>query len=134
MKRQINDEVCICCLEDISNMFERGKKDCAGAALAFQQKFIDALQYAIKELRKKVKNGEDAIVIKLAEQQTGEWLYGEDNGQDGWFCSKCEFFVPWYYQYYENDVDFIRDYKACPHCLAKMVTYTGKGGEEDERL
>ena len=57
----------------------------------------------------------------------GEWIYGEDEcGQDGWFCSECEFFVPWYYQYYEKDIDFIRDYKVCPHCLAEMVTYTGK--------
>ena len=57
----------------------------------------------------------------------GEWVYGEDDcGQDGWFCSECNFFVPWYYQYYEKDVDFIRDYKVCPHCIAEMVTYTGK--------
>jgi hypothetical protein len=67
----------------------------------------------------------------------GEWIYGEDDcGQDGWFCSECNFFVPWYYQYYEKDIDFIRDYKACPYCLAEMVTYTGKdrdtkGGEEE---
>lgn len=57
----------------------------------------------------------------------GEWIYGEDDcGQDGWFCSECGFFVPWYYQYYEKDINFIRDYKACPHCLAEIVTYTGK--------
>lgn len=57
----------------------------------------------------------------------GEWIYGEDDcGQDGWFCSECNFFVPWYYQYYGKDVDFIRDYKGCPHCLAEMITYTGK--------
>lgn len=67
----------------------------------------------------------------------GEWYYGEDEcGQDGWFCSECGFFVPWYYQYYEKDINFIRDYKACPHCLAEMVTYTGKdrdtkGGAEE---
>lgn len=52
MNRQINDEACIRYLEDISKMFERGKENCAGAALEFQQKYIDALQYAIKELRK----------------------------------------------------------------------------------
>lgn len=62
----------------------------------------------------------------------GEWIYGEDDcGQDGWFCSKCDFFVPWYYQYYGKDIDFIREYKACPHCLAEMVTYTGK--DRDKR-
>ena len=69
------------------------------------------------------------------ERSQGEWVYGEDEyGQDGWFCSECGFFVPWYYTYYENDIDFIREYKACPDCLAKMITYTGKdrdtkGGE-----
>jgi hypothetical protein len=62
-------------------------------------------------------------------RQTGEWVYGEDDcGQDGWFCSKCRFFVPWYYKYYYNS-DFIRDYKTCPCCDAKMVSYTGKKGE-----
>lgn len=61
---------------------------------------------------------------------SGEWIYGEDDsGQDGWFCSECKFFVPWYYQYYEKDVDFIWDYKVCPHCLAGMVTYTGKDSD-----
>ena len=63
----------------------------------------------------------------VEERPQGEWQYGEDEcGQDGWFCSECGFFVPWYYQYYENDINFIREYKACPHCLAEMVTYTGK--------
>ena len=61
------------------------------------------------------------------ERPQGEWIYGEDDcGQDGWFCSECDFFVPWYYQYYEKDIDFIRDYKVCPHCKAEMITYTGK--------
>ncbi len=65
--------------------------------------------------------------LKDAERPQGEWYYGEDEcGQDGWFCSECGFFVPWYYTYYKNDIDFIREYKACPHCLAEMVTYTGK--------
>lgn len=60
------------------------------------------------------------------EQPPGEWNYGEDKyGQDGWFCSKCGFFVPWYYQFYKNS-DFIRDYKVCPYCESKMITYTGK--------
>lgn len=72
-----------------------------------------------------IKNGE--LVVQTEKRPTGEWIYGEDDcGQDGWFCSECDFFVPWYYEYYEKDIDFIREYKACPHCLAEMVTYTGK--------
>lgn len=73
------------------------------------------------------KKGKIAEILKANTRPQGEWIYGEDDcGQDGWFCSECGFFVPWYYQYYEKDIDFIRDYKACPHCLAEMVTYTGK--------
>ena len=60
------------------------------------------------------------------ETSKGEWIYGEDNqGQDGWFCSECNFFVPWYYEYYINATDFIREYSMCPHCKAEIVTYTG---------
>jgi hypothetical protein len=74
----------------------------------------------------------DLAIKALEERPQGEWIYGEDDcGQDGWFCSECGFFVPWYYQYYEKDIDFIREYKACPHCLAEMVTYTGK--DEDTK-
>ena len=54
----MNNEAWSCYLEDISKMFERGKENCAGAALEFQQKYIDALQYAIKVLRKKVTEDE----------------------------------------------------------------------------
>ena len=64
-------------------------------------------------------------------RKTGEWIYGEDScGQDGWFCSKCRFFVPWYYKYYD-DMDFISEYKTCPHCDAKMISYTGKESKSD---
>ena len=69
------------------------------------------------------------------ERPQGEWYYGEDEcGQDGWFCSECDFFVPWYYEYYEKDIDFIREYKACPHCLAEMVTYTGKDRDTEYKV
>lgn len=56
----------------------------------------------------------------------GEWIYGEKDGADGWYCSECEFHVPWYYEYYGLDnINFIRDYHTCPHCGAKMLKYTG---------
>ena len=74
--------------------------------------------------------------IELLEQpkrQEADWIYGEDScGQDGWTCSECGFFVPWYYEYYKN-IDFIWKYKTCPCCDAKMVSYTGKKGEENEQ-
>ena len=64
----------------------------------------------------------------IEERKKGKWLYGEDDsGQDGWFCSECGFFIPWYYSYCGlNNIDFIRDFHTCPSCDAKMLTYTGK--------
>ena len=85
----------------------------------------DKLKELTDDIVRQIQNGE--LVMVTESETQGEWIYGEDDcGQDGWFCSECGFFVPWYYQYYEKDINFIRDYKACPHCLAKMVTYTGK--------
>lgn len=77
-------------------------------------------------------NIDDLPEVNTQNRQTGEWIYGEDDcGQDGWTCSECGFFVPWYYKYYDN-IDFISDYKTCPCCDAKMVSYTGKKEEENE--
>ena len=65
------------------------------------------------------------------DRKKGEWTYGEHDGQDGWFCSECGFFIPWYYDFYGLDnINFIRDYHTCPCCDAKMVKYTGMRGEE----
>ena len=53
------------------------------------------------------------------------WTYMEDkSGQDGWRCSNCRFFVPWYYEYYESNY-FIDEYCFCPRCGAEMRAYTG---------
>ena len=55
----------------------------------------------------------------------GKWLYMEDKyGQDGWRCSICKFFIPWYYSYYKN-ADFIANYHYCPRCSSKMISHTG---------
>jgi hypothetical protein len=70
------------------------------------------------------------------ERKKGEWIYGEDDGQDGWYCSECNGFVPWDYEFYGLDnIDFIRDFKTCPFCDTKMITYTGADmrGEENAR-
>lgn len=68
------------------------------------------------------------------ERKNGEWIYGENGGQDGWFCSECGFFVPWYYEYYGlNNIDFIADFHTCPKCDSKMLKYTGMRSEQDER-
>ncbi len=48
----MTDKSCIRCLEDIVNLFERGKENCAEQALDIHQQYIDALQYAIQKVRK----------------------------------------------------------------------------------
>ena len=59
-------------------------------------------------------------------RQTAEWIYGEKDGADGWYCSKCGFHIPWYYEYYGlNNINFIRDFHTCPHCDSRMMKYTG---------
>ena len=65
-------------------------------------------------------------------ERKGKWIYGENDGQDGWYCSECGFFIPWDYDYYGlGNIDFISDFVACPHCEAKMVSYTGKGEDHE---
>ena len=59
-------------------------------------------------------------------RKTAEWVYGEKDGADGWYCSECKFHIPWYYEYYGlNNINFIRDFHTCPHCDSKMMKYTG---------
>ncbi len=67
------------------------------------------------------------------ERKKGRWIYGEYDGQDGWYCSECGGFVPWDYDYYGLDnIDFIKDFKTCPRCDARMISYTGmEEGEQD---
>ena len=69
-----------------------------------------------------------ADILALLKEQKAEakWIYGEDEtGVDGWHCSECNFFEPWFYDFTE-DVDFIRFYEHCPRCGRKMTSYTGK--------
>ena len=68
----------------------------------------------------------DTKAEEVAQRKTAEWVYGEKDGADGWFCSECGFHVPWYYDYYGLDnIDFIRDFHTCPCCDSKMLKYTG---------
>jgi ribosomal protein S27AE len=51
-----------------------------------------------------------------------KWTYGEDeSGKDGIFCSNCEGFVPWDYEYYDSPDELISDNPICSHCGAKMI-------------
>ena len=50
-----------------------------------------------------------------------KWTYGEDeSGKDGIFCSNCEGFVPWDYEYYDSPDELISDNPICSHCGAHM--------------
>ena len=71
----------------------------------------------------KIKLTKDALALL---KQEAEWIYGEDEtGADGWHCSYCGFFEPWFYEF-TDDIDFIRLYSFCPSCGRRMTSYTGK--------
>ena len=64
--------------------------------------------------------------LELLKEQEAEWIYGEDEtGVDGWRCSECDFFEPWFYDF-DDDIDFIKRYEHCPKCGRRMTSYTGK--------
>ena len=67
-----------------------------------------------------------AIALLKEREPEAKWIYGEDEtGVDGWRCSECNFFEPWFYEF-TDDIDFIRFYGHCPSCGRKMTSYTGK--------
>lgn len=49
-----------------------------------------------------------------------KWIYGEHEIAmcDGYRCSKCDYFVPW--DYIHKSIDYIKEYRYCPSCGAKM--------------
>ena len=68
----------------------------------------------------------DALELLKEQEAEAKWIYGEnETGVDGWFCSECNFFEPWFYEF-TDDIDFIRFYVHCPNCGRKMTSYTGK--------
>ena len=73
----------------------------------------------------------DTAIALLKEQEAeAKWIYGEDKtGVDGWHCSECDFFEPWFYEF-TDDIDFIRFYGHCPKCGRRMTSYTGKPTQE----
>ena len=98
-------------------------------------------ELADKDIQKEIeeKSKEDFLKIcnrEEPERKKGKWIYGEKSGLDGWYCSECGGFIPWDYVFYGLDnIDFIEEFKTCPFCDSKMVSYTGadmKEGEESE--
>ena len=77
---------------------------------------------ALREMRR---NKLDSI----EQPQPGMWVYCEDDyGQDGYQCTNCGFFEPWYYKY--EGINFIHKYKRCPGCGSAMTEMSyGEVGE-----
>lgn len=79
-----------------------------------------------KEKTKTVEWIDDALTMLKEQKAEAKWIYREDKtGVDGWHCSECGFFEPWFYEF-TDDIDFIRFYGLCPSCGRKMTSYTGK--------
>lgn len=73
---------------------------------------------------------DDAVRLLEEQESEAKWIYGEDKtGVDGWHCSECDFFEPWFYEF-TDDIDFIRFYGHCPKCGRRMTSYTGKPTQE----
>lgn len=111
-------------------------------AVEFGITYAKAIDVNTGESKELFKEGNDALkkaVERLKElpsaepeRKTAEWIYGENGGQDGWYCSKCGLFIPWDYEYYGLDnIDFIADFHTCPKCDRKMLKYTGMRGEQE---
>lgn len=80
--------------------------------------------------REHEENCNNAIAFLKEQEPEAKWIYGEDEtGVDGWHCSECNFFEPWFYEFTE-DIDFIRFYGHCPKCGRRMTSYTGKPTQE----
>jgi rubrerythrin len=85
------------------------------------QSLIDHIKTAID-----VDSWAKEMAEELLKDQEAEWIYGEDEtGVDGWRCSECGFFEPWFYEF-DDDIDFIKRYEHCPKCGRRMTSYTGK--------
>ena len=86
--------------------------------------------FTAKHLEDIAQWSDDAINLLKEQGAEGKWIYGEDEtGADGWHCSECNFFEPWFYEF-TDDIDFIRFYGFCPSCGRKMTSYTGKPTQE----
>lgn len=86
-----------------------------------RQKIIKGLEQFKADFKPFCGNGsdwarvDDAINMLKEQEAKAKWIYCEDEyGQDGYKCSKCGFFVPWFYDF--EAINFINDYKLCPSC------------------
>ena len=100
---------------------------------AYKEKLCNQQRWEEAEEYQRIIDRFMAFASAEPERKTAEWIYGENGGQDGWYCSKCGLFIPWDYEYYGLDnIDFIADFHTCPKCDRKMLKYTGMRGEQDE--
>lgn len=99
---------------------------------AYKEKLCNQQRWEEAEEYQRIIDRFMAFASAEPERKTAEWIYGENGGQDGWYCSKCGLFIPWDYEYYGLDnIDFIADFHTCPKCDRKMLKYTGMRGEQE---
>lgn len=108
------------------------------ANLIDRQAAMDAVWSLDAELRPsaidEILNRLNALPSAEPERKKGNWIYGENDGQDGWYCSECKGFIPWDYDFYGlNNIDFIKDFKTCPFCDSKMISYTGSENKGEKQ-
>jgi hypothetical protein len=73
-----------------------------------------------KGLAKEIVKQFNGLPLVQPKPKMGHWIYGENEyGIDGYHCDKCGFFVPW--DYAHKFINYIKDYKFCPKCNARMV-------------
>lgn len=96
---------------------------------AYKEKLCNQQRWEEAEDYQRIIDRLTAFASAEPERKTAEWIYGENGGQDGWYCSKCGLFIPWDYEYYGLDnIDFIADFHTCPKCDREMLKYTGMRG------
>ena len=121
-EREVDDSVCGLCEYDGAYIGQSGDwcNECPG----FDRD--DCFKLSDKTRKEWTDEIIKALPSVQPERKTGRWIYGEDDGQDGWYCSECNGFVPWDYTYYGLDnIDFIDNFKVCPFCEADMISRTG---------
>lgn len=109
-----------------ANYRRNSPEKCRANELRYYARRLIAAGYTVTEPAANT----SSVDVKSAEEAEAKWIYGEDEtGVDGWYCSECNFFEPWFYDF-TDDIDFIRFYGHCPKCGRRMTSYTGKPAQE----
>ena len=112
-------------LEAISKILEQEScEDCISRAETVQFLINHSSDFEDVKIRMAFQTASSLINnphnLPSVQPKTGHWIYGENEyGIDGYHCDKCGFFVRW--DYAHKFINYIKDYKFCPKCSAKMI-------------